>query len=304
MNANVRNRTAMTLAELLIVITVLLVLAAIAIPAVRVVTKDRGIRESARVVNAYFATARDDAVVRGFAGIELVRNQNFANGCTRLYRLRALPPYMGDDFGATVTVANTMGVYNLTFGMGGPGVGVVNDGDYIKFNHKLPLYEIEDAATMELHIDPSQPAPPTGVAMTYQVIRRPIRVESSYVDLPNGYFIDLDVSGDLSGQFTASPESVFVLFDGSGRIDKIFPGGWDNGHQHGNGTLYFLVASDDEVSNPGADTLDNMANLWVSVNYLNGSSTVNEIAETSGPINAARISASRELARKKRNANQ
>ena len=51
-----------------------------------------------------FATARDDAMVNGFAGIEIVRNPNYANGATSLFRMRMLPPYAGDFAGDTVSV--------------------------------------------------------------------------------------------------------------------------------------------------------------------------------------------------------
>jgi len=67
-------RTAFTLIEVLVVITILSILTALAIPRLRVVNKERGMREASRVVASSFAQASQRAVNEGVSGVLLRRN--------------------------------------------------------------------------------------------------------------------------------------------------------------------------------------------------------------------------------------
>ena len=89
-----QSRRGFTLIELLMVISVMIILAAIVIPKLRVVTADRKIREAARVVESMFASARDDAMVNGFAGIEIVRNPQLRQRRRRAFSLCGCCPLM------------------------------------------------------------------------------------------------------------------------------------------------------------------------------------------------------------------
>lgn len=98
-----------TLIELLVSITVLTIVIALVVPRLRVASKERNIRETARLVGATISSARDRAVNDGVGGFVIQRNLNFVSNTsdgnqvyfagTRLIELRATPPYFGDADG-------------------------------------------------------------------------------------------------------------------------------------------------------------------------------------------------------------
>ncbi len=290
-------RRGFTLIEMLLVMSIMLVLAAMVIPKLRVVTADRKIREAARVVESMFATARDDAKVNGFAGIEIVRNPNYTNGATSLFRMRSLPPYSGDFIGDMATIIKVPPVppsllfrYQVTFPAGSY---TPTTDDFLQFNLRGPLYQWDGA---ELVIGPHQPYPPEGT-FPFKVFRKPIRVVSSEVRLPRGQYIDLQLSGFGIPPLTGT-DSVAVIFDKHGAIDRFFPNGVGGvGGQLPPDPLFLLVASDEEAN--GIAPLDNISNLWITVNQTNGAVNTSEMGTNTGSLVAARA-----LAIKRLNAHQ
>ena len=103
----------LTLVELLVAISILTIVTALLIPRLRIVNKDRNIREAARLVGSAFANARERAISnRTFAGVIIERNTNLvsttSNGNrvfyagTRLSQFEGVsPPFVGDgaEFG-------------------------------------------------------------------------------------------------------------------------------------------------------------------------------------------------------------
>jgi len=71
------HRRGVTLVELLVVISILSVMTAIMIPRLRVINKDRNIREAARVVGSTLVKASNRAVNEGVAGLIAERHDNF-----------------------------------------------------------------------------------------------------------------------------------------------------------------------------------------------------------------------------------
>ena len=70
-------RRAITLVELLVVIAVLSILTAVIVPQVRVINKDRNVREATRLVGSVFAKASQRGVTDGAAGVIIRRHPNF-----------------------------------------------------------------------------------------------------------------------------------------------------------------------------------------------------------------------------------
>lgn len=311
-----------TLVELLLVISIMIILAAMVVPKLRVVTADRKIREAARLVESMFASARDDAVVNGFAGIEVVRNGNYANGSTSMFRMRMLPPYSGDFEGDGANISESMGTYSVQLPAGASYTPSLND--FIQFNNRGPLYRMLTATTFEVQsyqvAPPLNPAPQPGVP--FKIFRKPIRQLASEVRIPGGQLIDLRFSGDhgtsggagtLNGELNPIPapvpntNSFVIVFEDHGSIERFYPQGLAAGPALlPAGPLFLLVAVDEESD--GLDPLQNMANLWVSVNQTNGAVKVSEMgsnppaAPPFAPAASARLDAARALALDRRTA--
>ncbi len=298
-------RRGFTLIEMLLVMSIMLVLAAMVIPKLRVVTADRKIREAARVVESMFATARDDAMVNGFAGIEIVRNPNYTNGATKLFRMRILPPYAGDFVGDVASVSQNAMTLNFEFQLpvGASYPPPINDyavNDFVQFNLRGPLYRISGAPVggpYVLDVDLSyQVVPPLAVGVPFKIFRKSVRVVSSEVNLPRGQYIDLALSGFGIPALTGT-DSVAVMYDTHGAIERFYPtyvtGGAASTGFLPPAPLFLLVASDEEAN--GIAPLDNISNLWITVNQTNGAVNTSEMGANTGSLDAARALATERL---------
>lgn len=97
-----RRRSGMTLIELLVAISILVIIAAILVPQLRFASADRNIREASRIVASLFASASQRAINDGEAGVVIERNPNIVEGGvayagTSLFMLRSVPRYIGED---------------------------------------------------------------------------------------------------------------------------------------------------------------------------------------------------------------
>ena len=200
----------LTLVELLIVIGLLITIASIAIPAVRLINKERKTRETARQATALLASARDSAAVTGFGGVEFVRNRNYVQtvngqqvvyGCTVMYGLKSLPVFAGDFVGASVAEVRlnddplTTGVIEYEIQL--DAVPSINQGlnplrpisvnDTIRLEYRGPRYRISDVSSITnanpfvtIAVPTNYPGPPAldyaslGIpGPAYQIYRKP-----------------------------------------------------------------------------------------------------------------------------------
>ena len=105
-----RRRSGMTLIELLIAISILVIISAILVPQLRLASADRNVREASRAVASLFAQASQRAINDGEAGVVIERNPNIFDGTTyyagtSMFILRKVPRYTGaddDDFAERV----------------------------------------------------------------------------------------------------------------------------------------------------------------------------------------------------------
>ena len=110
MNVRTRNaantrRAAFTVVELLIVLGIIALLIAVAIPLIQPALKDRRMREASRQLNAFFAGAKARAAERGrHVALWFERDPNFPNRCLDIYMAEVPPPYAGDVAGARAVV--------------------------------------------------------------------------------------------------------------------------------------------------------------------------------------------------------
>lgn len=102
-----RTRGGITLLELLIVMVILLMITAAAIPIIAPATRNRAMRESTRLTSSYLGEARARAVQTGRpVGVVIERNNGLPFAFT-MAQIEVPPPYSGDVVGATAVVAIT-----------------------------------------------------------------------------------------------------------------------------------------------------------------------------------------------------
>ena len=223
-----------TLVELLVVIVIAGIILAIAIPRLRIINKERNLREAARVVGSAFANASQRAVSDGAAGVRIVRNQNFLQAPTQQFAatevslLRSVPNYVGDQawvrnggVGATKPTNSSNMVQipkpiehddTVT-----PPRLIVEAGDEISFNNSSIRFRISTVTvsgnnmnlTLEVVANAYPSIPATLMDVPYVIHRRPRVLRSSVTELPNGTIIDLRYSG-------------FEANDSSGTLSTVF----------------------------------------------------------------------------------
>jgi prepilin-type N-terminal cleavage/methylation domain-containing protein len=325
-------RKGLTLIELLVVIMILGIIMTMAIPRLRVISEDRSIREATRIVGSVFSRASQRALTDGAAGVCIELNPNIYDvdnvqyAGTALYTLRAVPNYPGE--GATWTD------YPRELEIPTPlQSGIVEPNDSISFNNNSIRYKIASVPP----VPPGQPRititlelgqfvilpPPPAQLNSFVVHRRPRLQESSRIELPEGYIIDLRFSGelvpnliDLPVSGSATPRSIFhnsetndpsvtppmrdrrtrVYFERDGSVEDY---SFKNVNNLGESflwrprtDLYFFVsryetdATREQIRSPvktADDSLDSPSNMWLTVNVRTGSANISYSAPPLDP---------------------
>ena len=360
-------KNGITLVELLVVISIMTIITALLIPRLRLINKDRNIRETARVVGSLVSIASNQAVSDGVAGVLFQRNANFVEATqgqdgrihpvyfasTRMFLLRKVPHYTGDQRNAMALVEIDNLADPVVFVVSIPlpldhepnrNRFVVRRNDKIRFGGSSILYTIttdpfvtvngngddilqfqldyndgdpdNDTTTLDVtqaDIFRGTPAPRTG-NQTFSIERQPRVVESSAVELPAGYIVDLRYSGALDlGDFdmdgihegednnattfskfglangyntdggNAPASDVAVIFDESGGIGSVIYNNYDVVF----GQSLSLFITEYDVNNANLNTVDvNIATqtsrnvlsvpetLWVTINNSTGGVSV------------------------------
>jgi prepilin-type N-terminal cleavage/methylation domain-containing protein len=171
-----------TLLELLVVITIMVLLAAAAVPVFAPAMQNRQIREASRIVSTFFTGARNRAMQSGRpVGVVLERLSGMNDACVSLSYAEVPSPYSGDASNSTALVqyyvvngSNQPFLAALTpISVGGLSadvgwMGTVRVGDMVRFNFQGPYFQILtplnpvawDPTTGFLLLDPATPPPP------------------------------------------------------------------------------------------------------------------------------------------------
>lgn len=317
MNLPIKNRKhsrnrGVTLVELLVVMAILAIITALLIPRLRIINKDRNIREAARIVGSTIAKASSRAVDDGIAGLIIERNDNFidTNGvyyaATRMYLMRKLPPFAGDDENAQAEVmagggGNTMDIEIQTPLEHTAAEPLVQARDEIRLNYSSVRYQITAVTPLpsgKLELEVTLGLANLGVRpklepgdYPYVIYRQPRKLETSRVDLPDGYYVDLRLSGPLVptpspvpiapdwergsvfDDTTTAGNTVQLFFNGDGSISRY---AYTNSGGVAEGipikAFHFFVTGYDPDSN--LPPMQNPAAMWVTTDNATGSTNV------------------------------
>ena len=150
-----RHRSGLTLIELLVAVSILVIIAAILVPQLRLASADRNIREASRTVASLFAQASQRGINDGQAGVVIERNPNILDAGTSVayagtsaFILRKVPRYIGEseddvaevarDTAIDITAADKSSDFNntdifITLPLEQEDLGIIRVGDQISF---------------------------------------------------------------------------------------------------------------------------------------------------------------------------
>ncbi len=315
-------RGGLTLIELVIVATLLVVLAAIAIPSVQMAVEGRRVREAARAVNVYLGAARNRAMATGGpVGVAFERFGTEANMSITLHQVESPPDYAGETMNARAEIlriglsnAPVMVQARITDGAYQP--ARVQLGDLIQFNHQGPWYEIFANTAGLIRGRLLQPADQSipwsntvwSAPVPYTIRRQPkvpgavagateLQVGMAKpLQLPLDAVVDLTFSGGTGSPiplaaFSGGTAPVVIMFSPNGALDRIYYGG---APILATEPVYLLIGKRERIP-PGsaADGLSNLRdpeNLWVSISPRTGliNTVENALVANDGQIGLAR----------------
>jgi prepilin-type N-terminal cleavage/methylation domain-containing protein len=313
------SRRGMTLVELLVVVAIVVILFATAIPIMRPALKDRKLREASRQINTYIINAKARAAESGRpCGIWVVRNNDnpsLVDSSYQIFIAETPIPFAGDTLNANCTLFDSVGNDGFVDAVEFTDIyDVVKTGDLIQIDFKGPKYSLTvtqpgGTKRVSLSVPPlsgySLPRMRASGVAPFQVFRQPIRSSIPPLELPNGIVIDLGWSGiGYVGQEMASAvagtSDVVVMFAPTGAVDRVY--GFSTALP---GTIHFLVGRVEQVtqlaeSSAKTNIVDGTAS-WVSIGHLTGTVTTSE-NYADGVVaasNAAGIRTARTIAQQK-----
>jgi prepilin-type N-terminal cleavage/methylation domain-containing protein len=272
----------MTLTELLVVVTVMVILIGTAVPLMRNGLEERRLREASRQFNTACMLAKGIAAETGRpAGIEI--DTQSGSSAQQVFLTETPPPYVGDTTNARARILTGAGGTTATFDNNSGSFGsLVTKYDVVKFDYKGPWYCIVSnvpttGPPFTVTIDVTGlPLPPLAVWLPYQVLRTPTKSSSMPLELPAGVVVDLTQSGfGLSGTDLNSTNPVIVMFQPDGSVGRVQVAG--SAPVHPNDTIHFLLGKIERVgaSSPDSNLEDNTC-LWVSIGAQSGRVTTAE----------------------------
>jgi len=276
---------AMTMIELLVVITVILVLTAVMIPTIRYQNRNRALREAERQLNAFIGSAQARAQQLGRPvgiWIERFRNEAIppiagappalnpasdANYAVTVYIAEVPLPYAGDVRDARVQLTSNANTWQLNFPqtsvLRNPLNPLIRPGDHfqIQLDHRGPFFEAQriSATNIPVYVLTENPvgdgtripiAATTPAGVPFQIHRRPTKSFVPPLNLPVGSVIDLSVSGTTAG----GNEFLTNVANGNRPVIVMFQpsGGIENVIFNGNidrplGWVHLLVGRQNQV---------------------------------------------------------
>ena len=324
-----------TLIELLVVMAVIVLLLGVAVPQLKPVL-DRGrIREGARQMNAFFASAEARAIQLGRpAGVWLERRPG-DGACLDLSPAEVPPVYTGDFLGATVRCMLDVDTqrWRVEFNQASAMIRRLSETSQelrflIRFGYRGPLYpvvllngdDISSPPVMRIDdnpVDGSRLDPPIAAqnrAVPFQIYQLPQKSNGRTLQLTGGTIVDLAASGfGLRGtEFNSSPpSSLVIMFSPGGGVDTVTAVATGETIRP-TGPIHLLVGRLDRseaansITNEDGDqslvseNLSNHESVWISIGHRTGliSSSQNAwlVTPAGDPIFEQSLAESRHLA--------
>jgi type II secretory pathway pseudopilin PulG len=312
-------RRAVTLIELLIVLSIIIMVTTAAIPVMAPAIQNRRLRESSRLVSTFISGARARAVETGRPFGVMFEREPGQSYCMRLSYVEVPQAYSGDTINSRLYI-NLDGAGNIVLqnfvGADALWNGLLKYGDLIRVDSRGPLYFLASAPGVP-YSDPmsgqlittiagvylippsavvfppmaysSSATPPTGVS--FEIYRQPVRSSSAPMQFPEGVVIDLLAScGGTAATSPAFPAPVlynpYVTFGPGGSVAFVgLPS-----QQRPSGSMYFLVGKREGMPDASKTSTDenmydaakyeHMKNFWVAISQQ-GRVTVAENGATS-----------------------
>jgi prepilin-type N-terminal cleavage/methylation domain-containing protein len=251
-------RRGMTLIELLIVVSIILIAAAVFVPRLQPMMDHSKVREAARVIQLYMSTARNQAMATGRSCGVMIEPLPSDTGCAmNLSQVETPPPYGGATEGAyaTVTSVGVNGNYAnckiALYNQAGQPEGMyvnLHQGDLIQVGYQGFWMLLASAApvgstTLNASLDISHGELPAWINQPisgpYKIIRWPTKSVAPALQLPAVTCIDLTASGfDPVGTGSNSsqptwpiqtplptaptlPTPVIITFSADGKVDWV-----------------------------------------------------------------------------------
>lgn len=254
-------RGGLTLVELLVVISILMLLVMVAMPALSPTKDSRQLREAARAVDLFFGASRNQALATGRAcGVLLERLPARLEACVTIYPVEEPAPYAGEYLDSKVLVMHrtdgtapdgrTPATYVRVQGIRSGTImpRMVRQFDRIQFNQQGPLYVINsgtrqsdgsltDPFDVYLERPDSGRCPWTTRATeaTFRIFRQPMRTSGDPLELPAGtaidlflsrvesdYYFRLDDAQRRSSAGAADNTPVIIMFSPHGGVDVVY----------------------------------------------------------------------------------
>jgi Tfp pilus assembly protein FimT len=318
----------MTLVELLVTVSILMMLVVVALPAMTPSGESRRVREAVRQLNVFFSAARAQAMQTGRpAGVQFNRIPGMAQASITAYQVEVPPAYSGETLNATAQLSlasnnNVTAVFNVTATVDLTKLSV---GDQMQFNNQGPLYTIASTTPLRVQLDVRDrrtwpwPAGGTPPAVPYKIYRQPILSAVTPLELPASVAIDLQSSGTdtYPTMFTATgsdltttnppPTSVTFMFSPSGSLDRVYYNGTYRSIRE---PIYLLVGRQDRIQSTQSVTLATPENqqpnwfdpgsIWLTISPLTGIVAAKEnfrVLAANGTYNNNNLSLARTYAR-------
>jgi type II secretory pathway pseudopilin PulG len=330
----VHSRRGLTLVELLVTVSIMMLLVVVALPSMTPSSESRRVREAARQLNVFFGAARAQAMLTGRpVGVMLARNTGLGLASGTLFQVEVPPAYSGETINSTARMSyvRTSGIYayfNMSV-IGTLDTSKIAAGDQVQLNNQGPLYTVAAepsrtganaiSLTLDIRDRRTYPWPSSGTspAVPYKFYRQPVTSSATPLELPSVVSLDLQSSGTDSDPslFTpitsdvnsTSPSPIIIMFSPSGAMDRVY---FNNSPRMIREPLYLLIGRRDRVQvaqDVTAATLENQqpnwfspTSIWMTVSPLTGIVSAKEnfrVPVNYGTRNKSNLSLARTFAR-------